>query len=100
MVVLEDFGDFEVDLGSSAQSRAALSSRVRSPTSASVAAAILRRRRASGGSTTMDKIGTKSWHWGRHPTGPYGALGATCTAERLMDALTKTATKPLVSVPA
>jgi 2-methylcitrate dehydratase PrpD len=33
---------------------------------------------------TMGKIDTKSWHLGWHPTGPYGAIGATCTAARLL----------------
>lgn len=34
--------------------------------------------------TTMGKIDTKSWHLGWHPTGPYGTIGATCTAARLL----------------
>lgn len=34
--------------------------------------------------TTMGKIDTKSWHLGWHPTGPYGAIAATCTAARLL----------------
>ncbi len=33
---------------------------------------------------TFGKIDTRSWHLGWHPTGPYGALGATCTAARLL----------------
>lgn len=33
---------------------------------------------------TFGKIDTKSWHLGWHPTGPYGTLGATCTAARLL----------------
>jgi 2-methylcitrate dehydratase PrpD len=33
---------------------------------------------------TFGKIDTKSWHLGWHPTGPYGALAATCTAARLL----------------
>ncbi|MGZ8156982.1 MAG: MmgE/PrpD family protein [Burkholderiales bacterium] len=34
--------------------------------------------------TTMGKIDTKSWRLGWHPTGPYGTIGATCTAARLL----------------
>lgn len=34
--------------------------------------------------STMGKIDTKSWHLGWHPTGPYGAIAATCTAARLL----------------
>ena len=30
------------------------------------------------------KIDTKSWHLGWHPTGPYGTIGAACTAARLL----------------
>jgi len=33
---------------------------------------------------TFGKIDTKSWHLGWHPTGPFGALAATCTAARLL----------------
>jgi 2-methylcitrate dehydratase PrpD len=33
---------------------------------------------------TFGKIDTKSWHLGWHPTGPYGTIGATCTAARLL----------------
>ncbi|MSP98372.1 MAG: MmgE/PrpD family protein [Betaproteobacteria bacterium] len=33
---------------------------------------------------TFGKIDTKSWHLGWHPTGPYGAIAATCTAARLL----------------
>ena len=30
------------------------------------------------------KIDARSWHLGWHPTGPYGAVGAACTAARLL----------------
>ena len=33
---------------------------------------------------TFGKIDTKSWHLGWHPTGPYGTIGATATAARLL----------------
>lgn len=33
---------------------------------------------------TIGKIDTKSWHLGWHPTGPYGTIGATATAARLL----------------
>jgi 2-methylcitrate dehydratase PrpD len=33
---------------------------------------------------TFGRIDTKSWHLGWHPTGPYGTIGATCTAARLL----------------
>jgi len=35
--------------------------------------------------STMGKIDTKSWHLGWHPTGPYGAIAAACTAARLLE---------------
>ena len=34
--------------------------------------------------STMGRIDTKSWHLGWHPTGPFGAIAATCTAARLL----------------
>ena len=34
--------------------------------------------------STIGKIDTKSWHLGWHPTGPYGTIGATATAARLL----------------
>lgn len=33
---------------------------------------------------TFGKIDTRSWHLGWHPTGPYGTIGAACTAARLL----------------
>src|SRR5450759_1102196 len=39
---------------------------------------------SSAASDVYKRQDTKSWHLGWHPTGPYGTIGATCTAARLL----------------
>jgi 2-methylcitrate dehydratase PrpD len=46
---------------------------------------------------TFGRIDTKSWHLGWHPTGPYGTIGATCTAARLLK-LTKEQTMHAIGI--